>query len=1100
MKLRRPKGIWQVGTACILVASFAMVVAVAPATAFADGCTERIPWTDLKASSDVSEGDNIALGTDAAKHTGDWSVHLDLVETVDVSDAYLKIYIGEKGIDMTLQELVDGGGFSWWTKAAGGVTGHMAYAVIALRDPMGCGTGEDAKLEFHPWDDDETIDITNWTQIVSANATVWDKAWTDNPAAVATESLDDLAVTYGDDHVAWVQILLNYEKMTQGTAGGPVSPVESWNDADVYLDDVRVGDICFPIELGFVPDIALDSKGSEEKFFLSCAYSGHGQDLASSQVEAIEVIGGVNLTAQDVEVVQISGIYDSEGGSGKDYAHIGILSAKPGDCHVRATVRSEDDSLHYVTAEKKWGVIDHTALDLDPASSGIQTFIRHRAGTQEEPDKENFVDTVYDWFYWGETGVIKVYPGGHQIVHWWLFDKDKMTPAELAALDALVGCDSYDPPPALNPFAQIDSLHTGNETTNTTFTLADGAGNTNGATTKYGPDGDLLTDDCWLPDPNVDSTFYNFSDGTYLKTMTMSDIAATDTTPRGTVEVEVTNVGVEDVIIITLSEYCMDFHGENPVCVEKGEKVYTELPSEIQVKIPQVRWAGEKMVLEKKWPVGGEDFKVTWQLDSESIGTLVPTPGTTADGPYMVVDSPLDENGLTSCIIESEYEGQAEVKCILWQDMSDSTPEWLAVDQHDFPVFFLKLESLELLEPDPDVLEPDEDTAFGVQVRGWFTTGSSNMSTRPVGEVDYDGDGVVDEYLPAGRWVLPDDWPVLAGLQAVRSHWDIMDNGEDDIISTSVTGDVLGPYDTGVVTTDPPGEAEAPTIGPFNTLQRVALDPDDDMVKWVTAAEVPADADLVAGVRNTTVPNGVIDWQDCPMPPALVYFECSDTTVDGIVKKTVPGYTTALGAPDWPFYAMEIPAHMYNPLGSMPEGYYWDSWGFPDWDADAADGPYPFFTDLEVFSTTDDQIEVYSDNNGRAFCLVSGMDGGEMATITTIVDYPFQRKHPAHQVEGELIWGEEPEEFAYWCFSTAGFFPKHLPDTYTGEVVLADLVSVPAEIQGVWYYDELLGEWSFWIPGVGGDLLVLLGGEEADYMVLVSGECECWDIPLLPVP
>jgi len=84
-----------------------------------------------------------------------------------------------------------------------------------------------------------------------------------------------------------------------------------------------------------------------------------------------------------------------------------------------------------------------------------------------------------------------------------------------------------------------------------------------------------------------------------------------------------------------------------------------------------------------------------------------------------------------------------------------------------------------------------------------------------------------------------------------------------------------------------------------------------------------------------------------------------------------------------------------------------------------------------------------------------------------------------------------------WSFTTAGFFPKHLPDAYTGEVVLADLdlADIPAQVQGVWYYDDLAGEWIFWIPGVGGKLTTLKGGLEADYSILVSGACD-WSIPL----
>ena len=91
----------------------------------------------------------------------------------------------------------------------------------------------------------------------------------------------------------------------------------------------------------------------------------------------------------------------------------------------------------------------------------------------------------------------------------------------------------------------------------------------------------------------------------------------------------------------------------------------------------------------------------------------------------------------------------------------------------------------------------------------------------------------------------------------------------------------------------------------------------------------------------------------------------------------------------------------------------------------------------------------------------------------------------------------KPLEPHTWTFTAAGFFPKHLPDAYTGTVVLPDLdlATIPDEIQGVWWYDDDAGEWIFWVPGVGGDLATLKGGLEADYRVLVSGACD-WTIPL----
>ena len=83
-----------------------------------------------------------------------------------------------------------------------------------------------------------------------------------------------------------------------------------------------------------------------------------------------------------------------------------------------------------------------------------------------------------------------------------------------------------------------------------------------------------------------------------------------------------------------------------------------------------------------------------------------------------------------------------------------------------------------------------------------------------------------------------------------------------------------------------------------------------------------------------------------------------------------------------------------------------------------------------------------------------------------------------------------------WTFYVAGFLPKHLPDSYYGQVVLNNLVDVPAEVQGVYWFDDDAGVWKFWAPGAPGCTLTTLGGGHTyDYMVAVSGPCE-WDITL----
>lgn len=84
-----------------------------------------------------------------------------------------------------------------------------------------------------------------------------------------------------------------------------------------------------------------------------------------------------------------------------------------------------------------------------------------------------------------------------------------------------------------------------------------------------------------------------------------------------------------------------------------------------------------------------------------------------------------------------------------------------------------------------------------------------------------------------------------------------------------------------------------------------------------------------------------------------------------------------------------------------------------------------------------------------------------------------------------------------WTLYAAGFFPKHLPDAYYGEVVLTDLdlATIPDEVQGVWWYDGAALEYRFWAPGAGGELTTLGGGHTYDYMVLVNGACD-WTIRL----
>ncbi len=398
------------------------------------------------------------------------------------------------------------------------------------------------------------------------------------PAPVGTkvESRGANVITGISGNPMWTTDVGNYGTATESKLYVQGPHILNGDVIEFYVNGVKA-DQTYPFTAGAIteldlsvtvpgirtltPEIALNVKGAIERF------------TALTNLEDPSTVGydwttlpGINLGPEDIYTVNGGTITD-------DY--IDVQSAKPGDCHVRVQLKVDDELIgEYLTAEKKWGVIEETELDLDPDTSGIQTYIIARAGDQETPDVEVFRDTINAWFYWGEED-IAVYPAGHAVVHWWLFDKDSLRTAGLLDdLEALVGCDPYAPAPALTPFEQIDALHTGNEADFTSFTKVDGTGNIRHNTIN-GPDEDPTTGDPWPADPNVDATFYIFPETpTYLKTMTICDAVATVSNPRGSVDVEVTNEGGESVVIISYTEYPADYHDQNPVCVEYGEKEY----------------------------------------------------------------------------------------------------------------------------------------------------------------------------------------------------------------------------------------------------------------------------------------------------------------------------------------------------------------------------------------------------------------------------------------------------------------------------------------------------------------------------------------------
>ena len=863
---------------------------------------------------------------------------------------------------------------------------------------------------------------------------------------------------------------------------GLVLPVAAVGGDDGYDDGYYVD-----------PTLAVNVKGACEEF---CAYNASGVLTAPDKWD---ILAGVKLTAADIELV------DGElGPEPSATACITIRSLKPGDVHPQATFQNE----YTVTpkGEKKWGAIEYTELE-DLTTDGDFTVdggIVVAVGEQEE-----LQDTVTAWYYWGEEVGPHEYfhTAAHAVVHWWAFSKSKLvSEGVLDDLEALVGCGKYlienpEVKPEWQddaPYDLLESIYRGTypgmilgNTTEADFTWFE-----NGVAGVDGPP----ADDCnvaYVNDANAATLhskagsgatdlyeadgLFNVSGGTYIKTMTHD--GDPDAAEHGTTTATVSNDGLEEVVFITLVEYPWEFNGENPVCIEIGYKKYTEVP-EAQVKTPQIRWAGEKIVLEKDWGVSptismepiienegvigiaidATAYIAGYSREGESIGVLepiefldavcIPAPEDLPDWiptiagniciPILdIVSLPtgadqvfttVDFNGVSECILASEQCGEADVDATLYMvdvrfEYYFDLEEWAVfamftgpVRDHGFLVYFLEFEDVVLAEDlgpegDFDVTTLDsineltpalEDAEVAVQVRGFFDYRHSRLmaTTRDAKLLDVDGDGVFDYVLPAGRYVLPDDWWKLAGTKdiSLRPNFDLMDQANLDGIDSAAE---LGPYDTAVVTTTPlPGEAEWPCIGPFNTLQRWSA---DDM--WVSEAATVPSSLWPPSVRNTVVPDGILDWFDCPMPQALVLFDIitssEATAFSGLDKGNLEGYGY-VGAPkvyQSPFYAVEIPANWW-----IPPGYNWDSWG--------GDDPYDYWTDLSLDSIIADttespadtqDVEVYCDNHGIAGVSIDSLSESGWVTITATAEFPYPPKRGKYgpRVSDEITaqWG-----------------------------------------------------------------------------------------------
>jgi hypothetical protein len=517
--------------------------------------------------------------------------------------------------------------------------------------------------------------------------------------------------------------------------------------------------------------------------------------------------------------------------------------------------------------------------------------------------------------------------------------------------------------------------------------------------------------------------------------------------------------GEEAVQVVVVPEYPGTV-AQIPVTPEVTS--YDFYTTEMDV-VPQVRWAGEKIVLEKNFGTTYNGLWVKFSLQNQSVGSLEAIQGftnyTNGNAVWTVV-----VNGFASCILVSSDEGVANVTAGLYDAVGPDFTGAELINQHFFTVYYLKLESLTLgdvngkraqhnaglwVPGDPwdtstdnvtQTLNVSQDALLRAQVKGWFT--SNNPSTRPVRTIDptnstLNNPETATLTLPAGRWILPDDWATLAGpnWKQSRLHWDIMCNPDGSVGALSPTASTLVansvykmPPLTGTVVSG------NDVIGPFSPGLELMTP-----LGWTIPNGV---TDPLRDI-STVVPDGKLNKWDAPMPAAKIIFQIQAAGVTpnintaGYFKSAMKSdiYYTMVGQTLVyvnPFYQSLIPAHEAIPAFINNGGYDWDSF-------DSSYGPYTFWQMINqhavtpLVATSDPSghptvAEVYSDNHGEAMIWLNGnwnlylqqffykagsvdVPFGATVATTTIqatADYPYSRLHQAIQSNMDTktwLWG-----------------------------------------------------------------------------------------------
>jgi len=192
------------------------------------------------------------------------------------------------------------------------------------------------------------------------------------------------------------------------------------------------------------------------------------------------------------------------------------------------------------------------------------------------------------------------------------------------------------------------------------------------------------------------------------------------------------------------------------------------------LKTPRLAWIGDTVTLTYAFATGSSGCAnasntIDFIRAANQPGTFLPGPGITILGPDHA------QSTFTGCTATVNYQsvdpGEVDVEAFIVQG-SGTPPINTNISKVAYPIFYMALEDSVTTTTPTSVVSTEG--LLSTVVRGWFM--NDQPSSRPAVTTP---DG---RHLPAGRWVMPDDWATLQGPGGFRGNW-----GSPQMPATNVT-------------------------------------------------------------------------------------------------------------------------------------------------------------------------------------------------------------------------------------------------------------------------------------------------------------------------